>query len=207
MFTDMRNGTAQDWAHIAAEHGKHIKSIAARQIMDSLTRLEAIEVGFAADQLTHSLMAGTLARRAGAPDEEVVAALCHDLGKLFSIPNHGPIAAEMLKPYVRDDIYHAIYWHQEFQGRYYFEHLGKDPEGGSGSRTRAGTASPRSWWTIGTPRPSIPGFEIDPLESFEPEVMRVFSDSEVDGLTSTPLPVGEREGPAKREGGAWTRAS
>jgi hypothetical protein len=57
------------------------------------------------------------------------AALCHDLGKIFSIPNHGPIAAEMLKPYVREDIYHAIYWHQEFQGRYYFEHLGKDPEG------------------------------------------------------------------------------
>ena len=39
------------------------------------------------------------------------------------------LAAEMLKPYVREDIYHAVYWHQEFQGRYYFEHLGKDPEG------------------------------------------------------------------------------
>ena len=93
MFTDMRQGTAKDWAHIAAEHYKHQASQAAKQIMDSLRRLETIEVGFAANQLTHSLMAGTLARRAGAPDEEVVAALCHDLGKIFSIPNHGPIAA------------------------------------------------------------------------------------------------------------------
>src|SRR3954466_808344 len=97
MFTDMKQGSAADWAHIAAEHGKHQKSAAARQIMDAPPRLEAIEVGFAANQLGHSLMAATLARRDGASDEEVVAALCHDLGKLFSIPNHGPIAAEMLR--------------------------------------------------------------------------------------------------------------
>ena len=101
MFTDMKHGTAEDWAHIAREHGRHQASVAPRQIMESLRRLEEIEVGFAANQLTHSLMAGTLARRSGASDEEVVAALCHDIGKLFSILNHGPIAAEMLKPYCR----------------------------------------------------------------------------------------------------------
>jgi predicted HD phosphohydrolase len=175
MFTDMREGTAADWAHIAAEHGRHQKSSAARQIMEALARLEAIEVGFAANQLTHSLMAGTLARRAGASDEEVVAALCHDLGKLFSIPNHGPIAAEMLKPYVSDDIYHAIYWHQEFQGRYYFEHLGKDPEG----RARF---SGESWYGFAErlvdewDAPAFdPAFEVDPLESFETQVTRIFS--------------------------------
>jgi predicted HD phosphohydrolase len=175
MFTDMRNGTAEDWAHIAVEHGKHQKSAAAKQIMEGLARLEQIEVGFAANQLTHSLMAGTLARRDRASDEEVVAALCHDLGKLFSIPNHGPIAAEMLKPYVREDIYHAIYWHQEFQGRYYFEHLGKDPEG----RERFKDAS---WYAFAEKlvdewdAPAFdPAFKVDPLESFEPEVTRVFS--------------------------------
>ena len=175
MFTDMRNGTAGDWAHIAAAHGRHQKDAAARQIMDSLARLETIEVGFAASQLTHSLMAGTLARRAGASDEEVVAALCHDLGKLFSIPNHGPIASEMLKPYVREDIYHAVYWHQEFQGRYYFEHLGKDPEG----RERF---KGESWYGFAErlvdewDAPAFdPGFDVDPLQSFEPEVTRVFT--------------------------------
>ncbi|MEA3041257.1 MAG: hypothetical protein QOC65_746 [Sphingomonadales bacterium] len=175
MFTDMKQGTAEDWAHIAAEHGRHQQSVAAKQIMEGLARLEAIEVGFAANQLTHSLMAGTLARRAGAPDEEVVAALCHDIGKLFSIPNHGPIAAEMLKPYVRDDIYHAIYWHQHFQGRYYFEHLGLDPE----ARARF---EGESWYDFAVKlvdewdAPAFdPGFDVDPLESFEPEVTRIFS--------------------------------
>lgn len=175
MFTDMKHGKAEDWAHIAAEHAKHQKADAPKQIMDSLRRLEAVEVGFAANQLTHSLMAGTLARRAGAGDQEIVAALTHDIGKLFSIPNHGPIAAEMLKPYVSEDIYHAVYWHQEFQGRYYFEHLGKDPEGRSRFENE-------SWYDFAVrlvddwDAPAFdPDYPVDPLESFEPEVTRVFS--------------------------------
>jgi predicted HD phosphohydrolase len=175
MFTDMRQGTAEDWAHIADEHRKHIVSEAPKQIMESLRRLEAIEVGFAANQLTHSLMAGTLARRAGASDEEVVAALCHDLGKIFSIPNHGPIAAEMLKPYVSEDIYHAIYWHQEFQGRYYFEHLGKDPEGREQFRNERWYAFAEKLVDEWDAPAFDPAFEVDPLESFEPEVTRIFS--------------------------------
>lgn len=175
MFTTMHDGTAEDWRHIGAEHARHQQDAAATQIMDSLARLEAIQVGFGANQLQHSLMTATLARRAGAGDEEVVAALCHDLGKLFSIPNHGPIAAEMLKPYVREDIYHAVYHHQAFQGRYYFEHLGLDPE----ARTRfAG----EPWYDFAVrlvdewDAPAFdPAFDMDSLESFEPEVRRVFS--------------------------------
>lgn len=175
MFTNMHEGTASDWAYIAAEHGKHQQSAAAKQIMESLKRLEHIEVGFAANQLTHSLMAGTLARRSGASDEEVVAALTHDLGKLFSIPNHGPIAAEMLKPYVREDVYHAVYHHQQFQGRYYFEHLGLNPEAREQFRDQ-------SWYDFAVrlvdewDAPAFdPDFDVDPLESFEPEISRVFS--------------------------------
>src|SRR3712207_8791879 len=86
-------------------------------------------------------MGGPLPRRDGASDEEVVAALCHDLGKLFSIPNHGPIAAEMLKPYVSEDVYQAVYWHQDFQGRYYFEHLGKDKEDRKSTRLNSSHAN------------------------------------------------------------------
>lgn len=175
MFTDMKEGTAEDWAHIAAQHGKHQKTQAPKQIIDSLQRLEAIEVGFAANQLTHSLMAATLARRSGASDEEVVAALTHDLGKLFSIPNHGPIAAEMLKPYVSENIYHAVYHHQDFQGRYYYDHLGKPTDLRERFRSEP-------WYDLAVKlvdewdAPAFdPTFQVDPLESFEPEVSRIFS--------------------------------
>ena len=175
MFTSMKQGTREDWAHIAGEHARHQQSAAAAQIMESLRRLGAIEVGFAADQLTHCLIAATLARRSGANDEEVVAALCHDLGKLFSIPNHGAIAAEMLKPYVSDSIYEAVKWHQEFQGRYYFEHLGKDPEGRERFRGEPWFAFAEKLVDDWDAPAFDPGFDVDPLESFEPEVSRVFS--------------------------------
>lgn len=175
MFTTMIEGTLDDWAHISVEHMKHQQSAAAQQILESLARLEAIEVGFGANQLQHSLMTGTLARRDGASDEEVVAALCHDLGKLFSIPNHGAIAAEMLKPYVADELYHAVKHHQDFQGRYYYEHLGLDKN----ARDRfAG----EPWYAMAEKlvdkwdAPAFdPAYDIDSLDSFAPEVSRVFS--------------------------------
>lgn len=175
MFTTMLEGTAEDWGHIAREHMVHQKSTAGLQIMDSMRRLEPIVVGFAANQLTHCLMTATLARRDGANDEEIVSALCHDIGKLMSIPNHGAIAAEILKPYVSDDLYQAVYWHQDFQGRYYYENFGKPA-------TMRDRFKDESWFATAEKlvdrwdAPAFdPGFDIDSLESFEPEVMRVFS--------------------------------
>ena len=174
MFTTMVEGTAEDWGHIAREHGVHQKSAAPKQIMDSLARLDAIEVGFAASQLGHSLMAATLARRAEAPDEEVVAALCHDLGKLMSIPNHGAIAAEILKPYVRDDIYHAVKHHQAFQGRYYYEFMGQSPKMRDDFRNEPWFAFAEKLVDEWDAPAFDPDFPADSLASFEPEVIRVF---------------------------------
>jgi predicted HD phosphohydrolase len=171
----MLEGTQGDWAAISLAHLEHQRSEAPRQIMDNLARLGELTLGFAADQLTHSLMCATLARRSGASDEEVVAALCHDMGKLFSVPNHGPIAAEMLKPYVSEEIYQAIYWHQDFQGEHYFAFLGKDPRARDRFRQEP-------WYDFAAKlvdewdAPAFdPEFAADPLESFAPEVERVFA--------------------------------
>ena len=63
MFTRMQEGTADDWAIIGAAHQEHFKKTPAH-LMDMLKSLENVTVGFACDQLQHSLMTGTLARRA-----------------------------------------------------------------------------------------------------------------------------------------------
>ncbi len=175
MFTTMLEGSREDWGHIAVEHMKHQQSAAAKQIMDSLARLESIEVGFGANQLQHSLMTATLARRDGATDEEVVTALCHDLGKLFSIPNHGPIAAEMLKPYVSDELYHAVYWHQDFQGKYYYEFMGKSPAMRDRFKDEAWYATAEKLVDRWDAPAFDPAYDSDSLASFEPEVTKVFS--------------------------------
>ncbi len=37
-----------------------------------------------------------------------MASLCHDMGKIVSVFNHPAIAAEILKPYVRSEVYEMI---------------------------------------------------------------------------------------------------
>ena len=54
----------------------------------------------------------------------MVATLLHDVGKAITVHNHAGIAAEILRPYVREDVYRIIRVHQDFQGQHYYEYLG-----------------------------------------------------------------------------------
>ena len=143
--------------------------------MDMLRSLQNVTVGFACDQLHHSLMTGTLARRASASDEEVAIALLHDVGKAVNIPNHGAIAAELMKPYISEDSYKAIYNHQHFQGKYYYEFAGANPN-------MRDDFTQESWYALAVKlvdewdAPAFdPDFEVDTLESFEPLLEKIFS--------------------------------
>jgi predicted HD phosphohydrolase len=175
MFTRMDQGTQSEWAYIMAAHTKHQATRTPALVMDMLRKLKDFELGFAADQLTHCLMTATLAQQAGAGEEEVLIALCHDMGKAVSVPNHGPIAAEILKPYVSSDSYHAIYYHQHFQGQYYYGFLGKP------TNLRDKFAQ-ESWYPLAARlvddwdmQAFDPDFEITPLEAFEPLVQKFFA--------------------------------
>ncbi len=126
-FTRMDESTAEQWAAIGRETFEHQDRVAER-VLGMLRSLAEITDGFAVDQLTHSLQTATRAERAGADDEMVVAALCHDVGKAVSVPNHPVIGAEILKPYVRAEVYEVIRAHQDFQGRHYYHHFGGDPD-------------------------------------------------------------------------------
>ncbi|NNC71521.1 MAG: HD domain-containing protein [Sphingomonadaceae bacterium] len=174
-FTRMQDGQPEHWAVIGAEHQAHYKTDAPKRIIQHLRDLDELTLGFGCSQLQHSLMTATLARRDGASDEEVVAALCHDIGKTMSVPNHGAIAAEILKPYVSDDLYHVIKYHQDFQGAYYYNYMGR-------STTMREDHKDESWYGLACKlvdewdAPAFdPDFEVDSLESFEPEIMSVFS--------------------------------
>ena len=125
-FTRMDESTAEQWQHIMVETIEHQPRVA-DSVLSMLASLEEITDGFAVDQLVHSLQTATRAEEAGASDEVVVASLCHDIGKAVSVMNHPHIAAEILKPYVSEDVYHMIHAHQDFQGRHYYEYMGQDP--------------------------------------------------------------------------------
>jgi predicted HD phosphohydrolase len=140
MFTRMDQGTKADWDHIGQEHAPHIKDMPNR-IYGMLASLEGVSLGFATDQLHHSLQTATMARRAGASDEMVLLSLLHDIGKTISVINHGQICAEIIKAYVSDDAYHIIRTHQDFQGEHYYHYS---------SRTSLGLPKPSNSRMSGT---------------------------------------------------------
>jgi predicted HD phosphohydrolase len=125
-FTRMDLSTPEQWAVIGKETFEH-QDRAAERALGMLRSLAEITDGFAVDQLTHSLQTATLAEQAGADEEMVFASLLHDIGKAVSVPNHPEIAAAIIRPYVRPDVYEVIRAHQDFQGRHYYHHFGGDP--------------------------------------------------------------------------------
>jgi predicted HD phosphohydrolase len=142
-----------------------------------LESLSDIVDGFATDQLTHCLQTATLAERNGADEEIVVAALCHDIGKAISVPNHPRIAAEILKPYVRDEVYKMILVHQDFQGRHYYHHFGGDPNARENHRDsltaeefKLAEQFADEWDQIAFD----PDGPTEPLSHFEPLVRKIF---------------------------------
>jgi len=126
-FTRMDESTAEQWAVIGAETAENQPRVAERTL-ELLRSLAGITDGFAVDQLTHSLQTATRAERDGADPEVVFASLLHDIGKAISVPNHPEIAAAIIKPYVRTEVYEMIRVHQDFQGRHYYHHFGGDPD-------------------------------------------------------------------------------
>jgi predicted HD phosphohydrolase len=125
-FSEMSESTQDQWNIIIKETIKNQPRVA-DSVIRMLLSLKDIVDGFSVDQLTHSLQTATRAERAGADKETVVASLCHDIGKAVSVINHPEIAAGILKPYVRNEVYNVILTHQDFQGQHYYNYLGLDP--------------------------------------------------------------------------------
>ena len=98
----------------------------ADRVLTMLRSFADLEAGFGVSQLHHALQTATMARRANASDEMVLCGLCHDIGKYVSIANHPAIGAEILRPYVSEHAYKVVLTHQDFQGRHYYEHFGRD---------------------------------------------------------------------------------
>jgi predicted HD phosphohydrolase len=180
-FTRMDESTAEQWGVIGTESYKNQGRVADR-VLGMLGSLSDIVDGFATDQLTHCLQTATLAERAGADEEVVVAALCHDIGKAVSVPNHPRIAAEILRPYVRDEVYKMILVHQDFQGRHYYQHFGGDPNARENHRD---TLTPQEFalaekfadeWDQIAFDPDGP---TEPLEHFEPLVRKIFGQAKL----------------------------
>jgi predicted HD phosphohydrolase len=122
--TRLDTATHDHWMAAMARHQAHGPSNS-DGIMDLLRRSRGYQT-FDIDNLTHLLQTATRAERAGASDEIVLAALLHDVTAPFALFNHAEAAAHVLAPHVAPDVTAIVRTHQDFQGRYYFQHFGGD---------------------------------------------------------------------------------
>ena len=183
-FTRMDQSTTAEWINIGGEVAKRQAQMPTL-IKSMLRQLEAQVDGFATNQLVHALQTATRAVRDNASEELIVAALCHDIGKVISVINHPALAAEILKPYVARETYEIIRTHQDFQGRHYYALMGLNPEARS-------QYVHESWYPLAEKftdewdQTSFdPNYDTLPLEYFEPMLDRVFSKNLLATLNAT----------------------
>ena len=126
-FVRMDQGTAEDYLLLDRLAKPYIAKTGERV----LAYLENIADGFPGypiDRYQHSLQTATRALRAGECEEYVVAALLHDIGDDLSPENHAELGASVLRPYVARHTHWMVLQHGLFQGYYYFDKIGLDPD-------------------------------------------------------------------------------
>ena len=124
-FTEMVNGTAEDYLPIVEAGMEHALELPKR-ILEHLDMLKGDHGGFAVDRYSHCLQTATRAYRDGRDEEYVVCALLHDIGDILAPANHADFAATLLEPYISEKNFWILKHHGIFQGYYFFHFLGLD---------------------------------------------------------------------------------
>lgn len=172
-FRAMTEGTADDWAIIAAEYAPFAAQ-GGRRVLEHLKLLQGDAGGFPIDRLTHSLQTATRAHRDGRDEEYVVCALLHDIGDLLGAYNHPDVAAAILKPFVSDANLWMVEKHGIFQGYYFFHHLGMDRDMREGLRGHPHFQHTAEFCEKYDQTAFDASYETMPLSAFEPMVMKLF---------------------------------
>jgi predicted HD phosphohydrolase len=172
-FTRMDESTRDEWMTIGRAT-MQVQNDVPLQIVGMLRKLEGFHAGFGVDQLHHALQTATMAKRANASDEMILGSLCHDIGKVISIPNHGAIGAEILKAYVPSDVYHVLRTHQDFQGRHYYGHFGKSPTLRDNYKNEPWFALAEQFTDEWDQAAFDPAYKVLPLAEFEPLIKQFF---------------------------------
>ena len=143
-FTQMIDGTAEEWAIIEHEMIELAKGLPAR-LLTHLKILRDDFGGFAVDRLEHSLQTATRAADDGRDEEYVACALLHDIGDTLGPMNHDQIAAAIIQPFVSEKNHWIIGHHAIFQGYYFFEYAGLDKNMRDGTRIMNTTVTAKNF--------------------------------------------------------------
>ena len=117
-FNQMKDGDKEDYELLAKFENEFIEGTADR-VIRVLKGLDSSLGGYKISRLEHSLQTASRAKRDGANEEMIVAALLHDIGDEIAPLNHSELAASILKPFVSEKTRWIVEKHGIFQAYYY----------------------------------------------------------------------------------------
>ncbi|MBI2720181.1 MAG: HD domain-containing protein [Rhizobiales bacterium] len=123
-FTAMKDGTAEDYLFLKPLEDEHVRGTPARVLRELALQAQESLPGYKITRLEHALQAATRAKRDGADIDWVVAALLHDIGDGLAPQNHDQFGAEILRPFLREEVVWTVGHHGSFQMYYYAHHYG-----------------------------------------------------------------------------------
>ena len=173
-FTQMKDGTKEDYLLLEKHEKKYIEGTANR-LIKFMAGLSSTLEGYQITRLEHSLQTATRALNDKADDEMVVAALLHDIGDELAPLNHSEYAAAVLKPYVSEKTHWIIKKHGEFQMYYYAHHFGSDRNQREKYKDHKYYQDTVDFCENWDQKSFDPNYKSLPLKEFEPLVRKIFS--------------------------------
>lgn len=174
-FTQMKDGTKEDY-ELLEKLEKPYLALTADRVMDELRRQGEVSLeGYRITRLEHGLQSGTRAFREGADIDWVVGALLHDIGDGLAPQNHDRFSAEVIRPFVRDEVAWTVEHHGIFQMFYYGHHYGWDKDARDRFKGHPCWQSCADFCERWDQSSFDPDYDYEPLEFFEPMVREVFS--------------------------------
>lgn len=185
-FTAMKDGTRAEYEMLDALEQVHREGTADRLLREMQSQAEDSLSGYKITRLEHGLQAATRARRDGADTDWVVAALLHDIGDGLAPQNHDKFAAEIMRPYLREEVTWVVEHHGIFQMYYYAHHYGWDKELRQQYNDSPYYQSCVDFCERWDQSSFDPDFAMDPLDSFADEVHQVFARTAFDPEITQP---------------------
>ncbi len=173
-FTRMDEGSLEDYQLLAELEHDYCSMTADRILAQLALQAEDTLSGYQVTRLEHGLQAASRAEADGADDDWVVAALLHDIGDGLSPQNHDRMAAEILRPFVREEVSWVVEKHGIFQMKYYGHHYGWNPDSRDEFRDHPYWQSCADFCERWDQTSFDPSYPMQPLDYFAPKVQKIF---------------------------------
>jgi predicted HD phosphohydrolase len=169
-----------DWVMLNRQRDDYLRTELPRQILELLKASEdAPTFGYAINNFEHCLQTALLLYQDGHDEETIVAGLLHVLGFVVCPHDHGPFAANLLRPFLSERNLWMLEHHEIFQRIHLHEYHENEDLDALNERERWRGHPHFAWTAEFVEKYDIiaidPGIESPPLEFFEPMVYRVLS--------------------------------